>query len=140
MRPVPVSAARETRPPPEETIDKSRPSDPSAQNLYDISGALLLYYAINREMPPTLSDLQTVTDPGSLHLNDPKSHLPYFYVPDGLAREGENKRIIVCDPTPSDDGKRWCILMPHVAPNAAQSTEVSELPERIFRLYRSVTP
>ena len=111
-------------------------NDPCATRLHDIAGALLVYYALNKELPKKLDDLRAMADlDQELNFKCPVSGLTYTYVPGGLGIVGRNKRIIVHDSFPSHDGRRWCIFMSPAKPGAAQSVEVLEVQEGIFRTY-----
>lgn len=110
-------------------------TDPCATQLHDIAGDILLYYALNKRMPAELTDLQTVADADTpLHFECPVSGLRYLYYPLGLMSPDGMGAIIVCDPTPAHDGKRWCIVE-GVAHGKSLSLDVEELPEAIFRQF-----
>ena len=110
--------------------------NPSASRLHDICGEILLYFAVNREMPKTLSDLQSVMDTEvQLDTTSPTSHQPYVYAPQGLIGVGHAKRIIIYDPVPLPSGKRWCVFSADAAPGQAQSLEVVLTPESVFHDY-----
>lgn len=86
--------------------------DPCAQRLEDVAGALLDYYRVHSEFPPSLAELQAAPAPGGapLVLTCPVSRQPYRYTPAGLQSLGRAKRIVVSDPTPAHDGSRWCVF------------------------------
>ncbi|HEY8669150.1 MAG TPA: hypothetical protein VIL86_21045 [Tepidisphaeraceae bacterium] len=119
--------------------------DPCATRLHDISGLLLMYYAYNKQLPKQLTDLRPLADadtpPTPLRLECPVSKMAYVYVPAGLQAEGRSKRIIVHDPAPSHDGKRWCIFLTpptaHGGGGAAPSLEVLAIPEPLFQAYHT---
>jgi hypothetical protein len=116
-------------------------TDASAARLWDIEGALLLYYSLNNHLPRQLGDLQSL--PGldvHLELTSPLSGQPYVYVPDGLRAANKSERIIVYDPTPSSDGGRSCILIPELTPSKALSADVLHVPANIFNTYKPATP
>jgi hypothetical protein len=122
------------------TPDQAVDTDPSAQRLDDILGALLLYFRANQGMPPALEDLRTVAGFGSeLNLISPSGQ-PYGYVPAGLTIPGNNKRLVVYDPAENPNGRRWCILVSALSPGAALTAEVLEIPEAMFREYLASNP
>jgi hypothetical protein len=110
--------------------------DPCATQLQNISGALLLYYAMHRSMPASLEDLGPLADVDApLQFVCPSSGLPYVYNPQGLVSAGRNKRIIVYDAKPVHDGARWCILMAPPGANSSISVEVLLVEESDFKTY-----
>jgi hypothetical protein len=109
-------------------------SDPCATRMHDIAGVMLLYYAVNRQLPEKLAELQPIAD-APLDFTCPLSHLQYVYVPQGLRAEGKSKAIILHDAAASHAGTRWCMLMPNSLTQTSQSLEVVQLPESVFRLY-----
>jgi hypothetical protein len=117
--------------------DVALATDPSALRLNDIGGALLLYYATNKQLPDQLEDLNASGySEGPLKFTSPVSGKPYVYVPAGLSLEGQRKRIIAYDPTLTHDGRRFCLVMAlESRPNAAQSVEILSLPEKVFEMY-----
>ncbi len=123
------------------TVDHAVASDPCAAHLHDISGAMLLYYAVNRELPKSLDDLKSMADfDAPLDLNCPTSKETYTYVPGGLETPGKSKFIILHDASPAHGGGRWCILMEPAKGRAAPSMEVLLIPEPIFRGYLPIAP
>jgi len=139
----PPSVRRQQASPPGQsgTADSDRAviSDPCAAQLHDICGALLLYYALNKHLPPKLEDLRTMADVDApLIFECPVSHQAYGYSRVGLSAPNQSKRIIVYDATPCHDGRRWCILLaPVQAGGSTVSVEVLSIPERVFQIYQS---
>jgi hypothetical protein len=115
--------------------DQLTPKDRCPARLHDIEGALLLYYALKKEMPRSLDELHSISET-KLELTCPDSGLPYTYVPNGLRKRGGTKRIIVHDATMNRDGTRWCIVASDGRPGAPQSTEVVQMAEPIFLSYQ----
>jgi hypothetical protein len=116
-----------------ERIEKALGSDACSIRLGDIEGALVLYYAVNRQLPLQLDNLRT--DNGSpLPLSCPTSGRPYLYSAQGLASPGRLMRIIVWDDAPVHNGFRWCIFM---APTRTGqlSLDVRPIPESMFKTY-----
>jgi hypothetical protein len=108
--------------------------DSCEAHLHDIGGTLLLYYSVYKNMPDKLSDLQTVTNMDTpLALTCPVSHKPYNYYPQGLSSQDQERLIVACDPEPSHNGKRWCLLINPIRPGVALSTDVQLIPEVAFR-------
>jgi hypothetical protein len=123
-----------TAPPPEpERIEKALGSDACSIRLGDIEGALVLYYAVHRQLPLQLQDL--LADNGApLPLSCPTSGRPYLYSAQGLVSPGRAMRIIVWDDAPVHNGFRWCIFM---APSHAGELTLDVMPiiERMFKTY-----
>lgn len=118
------------------TVEHAVASDPCAAHLHDIAGAMLLYFAIHRDLPKSLDDLKSLTDFESpLDSTCPASKQTYVYVPGGLETPGKSKFIILHDAAPSHRGSRWCILIEPAKGRAAPSMEVLQVPEPIFRGY-----
>lgn len=110
--------------------------DPCAIRLQDITGAMLQFYALNRQLPDKLDDLRTIADVGTeLQFTCPVSHQPYAYVPNGLQSAGRNKRILLHDSAASHDGNRWCVLMAPIQNGKAPYLEVVLLPDNLFHTY-----
>jgi hypothetical protein len=117
------------------TPDEAVGDDPCATRLHDIMGALLSYYIDNNTRLPDRLD-QLKGDFGiELKFTCPASGQPYAYSPAGLYAPGKTKRIIVWDSVPAHHGIRWCILMPHMAPNTPIVPEVVPIPEKEFQTY-----
>jgi hypothetical protein len=120
-------------------VDPSTPiltSNPCANRLHDICGALLLYYAVNRHLPDQLNDLARM--PGFEHVNDftcPVSKKPYVYNPTGILDLEKNTRIIIYDAAPSHGGTRCAISVVEPRGNEALVTKVVGLPESWFVLH-----
>jgi len=111
-------------------------SAPCAARLQNIGGTLLLYYATHQQMPTRLDDLKPLADMDEpLELSCPVSKKAYLYSPTGLAAVGKDKRIVVYDPEPSHEGRRWCLFMIPAKPGQALAVEVLEVPEGLFRTF-----
>jgi hypothetical protein len=116
--------------------DQLTAKDRCPARLHQIEGALLLYYAVHKQMPGKLEDLRQVAE-GPLDFTCPDTGLPYAYVPQGLRKPGGTKCIIVHDAVVNPhDGTRWCIVVPDGKPGAAHTTEVVQMPEPIFLAYQ----
>ncbi len=114
------------------SADDAVGTDPSEARLQNIEAALLLYYSVNRTLPPRLEDLVALSS-GDLPLTAPGSNQEYLYIRDGLPIPGTTRQVIVCEPTPSKLEKRWSIVMAPPDPNGALELEPQQLPESIFR-------
>lgn len=124
------------RPTPENAVR----ADNCSNQMHDIAGAILLYYAIHRELPPTLEALRTIADT-PLNFNCPLTNQPYVYIPTGLRSRNQNKLIILHDPSAAHSGQRMCILMPDQPLNPSRpnlSLEVLPVPEPLFLPYQPV--
>jgi hypothetical protein len=117
------------------SADQAVGTDPCEMRLQNIEAALLLYFSINRTLPPRLGDLVALSS-GDLPLSCPVSHQDYLYIKDGLPIPGSPRRVIVCDATPAHLGKRWCIVLAPPIPGGAMELETQELPESVFRDYK----
>jgi hypothetical protein len=119
------------------TPDEIVNADPSAARLEDIGGDLMLFYRLNRAMPPNLQALASVTDEGAPpNTLSPGSGQPYVYSSDGLWLEGHTQSIVVYDPTLSAKSMRWCLFRGPLHPNGSFSVEVVALPDSIFQTYK----
>ena len=111
-------------------------SDPCAIRLHDISGEMLLFYAINRRLPEKLDELKAMADVDArVEFTCPVSGQPYQYAPQGLRSPGMTRLLVAYDATPAHDGKRWCILMAEPKPGQPLATWVEQLAEPVFRAY-----
>jgi hypothetical protein len=110
-------------------------TDPCAARLTNIEETILLYYSANGQLPARLEDLVSLAN-DALDLTCPVSHQQYLYFRDGLVSPGLSKRIIVSDPTPAHESKRWCIFMAPSAPGAALVLETREISEAVYNGYQ----
>ena len=104
-------------------------TDPCADRLHEISGRLLLYYSVTGKMPPTLADMRGVDSDPMPPLACPASGKPYVYNPVGLVVQGRPGRLVIYDPAPSHNGKRWGILAAITAGDQPLSSRVVLVPE-----------
>ena len=97
-------AARRDTPAPSAT-------DPCATRLHDIEGAVLLYYTLHQRLPESLDQLRPLADlDAPLEFTCPVSNQPYVYQRANLTTPGPDQRLLVYDPTPAHQGRRWAIL------------------------------
>jgi hypothetical protein len=111
-------------------------NDPCAAQMHDISGAMLLCYALNRRLPDHLQDLATFADADQqLVFTCPVSHQPYVYVPEGLASPTSDRRLVLYDAAPVHHHTRWAILMRPAGPGQTPAAWVVQLTEPMLQLY-----
>jgi len=103
-------------------------TDPCADRLHEISGALLLYCSIRGKLPDKLADLKGADIAPLPPLVCPLSGTPYVYNREGLQVQGRPGRLVVYDAAPSHDGKRWGILADLGAQLSARVIPVPEGP------------
>ena len=100
-----------TRSPFSATVD-----DPSAQRLHEICEHLLLYYAVNQALPPTLEGLRQVRPESLPPLVSPESGQPYVYHRTPIYLQGRSSRLLIHDPvrakaTIRGEPARWVVLV-----------------------------
>ncbi len=120
------------------TPDEIVSTDPCVAQMQNIAGAMLLYFALNKHLPPTLDDLKTMADVDApLSFVCPRTGEPFVYVPNGLGTVGQPKHIILYQASPDPRGQRWCIFMspPAPGPASSQTLEVVPIPEAQFHRY-----
>ena len=86
-------------------------ADRCATRLHDLCGPLLLYYATNHKLPPTLEALRSTGMDMPEELVCPVSHQPYLYNPGGLLAPGGMGKLIIYDATPAHSGMRWAVAI-----------------------------
>ena len=86
-------------------------ADPCATRLHDLCGPLLLYYATNHKLPPTLEALRSTGMDMPEELTCPVSHQPYVYNPGGLLAPNAMGKLIIYDATPAHSGMRWAVAI-----------------------------
>lgn len=111
--------------------------DPCANNLHDISGAMLVYLNLNGRFPPTLDTLEPLPGEKILFFTCPVSGRPYIFNPAGIHLVERAAYIIVYDAQPAHDGLRWAIIMDEPDPDKAPVMKVSQIPESLFLLHQS---
>jgi hypothetical protein len=116
--------------------DPATLSDPCAENLQNISEALLLYYIANKHLPPTLPELQPYADAGTtLSAKCPTSGEAYAYNPQGLIAPGVHDRLLVYDTQPVHNGHRWAIVMAPPRPAQPMTVFVIPLQDALLKAY-----
>jgi hypothetical protein len=131
----PAAAGRAPQAGPPSKSGRITNTDPCAMRLHDISGALLLYYARNNDLPPTLGDLEGVPGiDGPATFECPVSKTPYLYNPTGIYLAERSTYLVVYDPQPSHQGHRWAVTVEQPQPGVPLVTKVIALPESFFAL------
>ena len=108
-------------------------TDPSAMNLQDMSGAILMYYALNKRLPENLEQAAPLAD-APVSLTVPGTDKKYLYTPNGFLLQDRESRIVVFEPAPMHNGFRLAITMADPQPNVAPVCKVIALPESLFLL------
>jgi hypothetical protein len=112
------------------------PVDACSDRLQDLAGSLLFYYAVNKRLPGTLTDLKDVD--GNVippeQLTCPVSHKPYVYDPRGIpAGPAKPGVIVLADPEPTHSGLRWAITVEKPRnPTQPLITHLVAVPETTF--------
>ena len=110
-------------------------TDPCAGRLHDLSGLLLMYYALNKQLPARLEDLAPLAD-GEFTAACPTSGRPYVYVPQGLqSGSGGERSLILYDATPAHGGLRWGIFVAPPREGQPPATWVILMSNEVFRGY-----
>ena len=129
------SSQQVTAPPSANERTAATPSalDPCAENLHELCGTLLMYYATHRRLPETLDDLRTAAAlTPTVSLECPESRQTYVYDPDGFPRPNGPGRIVLYDAEPSHSGHRWTIAIEPVQRNDPLIPRVVAVPESAF--------
>ncbi|MGN6724818.1 MAG: hypothetical protein ACTHLZ_02785 [Tepidisphaeraceae bacterium] len=109
--------------------------DPGAMRLQDISGALLMYFALHRKLPAQLDDLKPLAEGDApLNFTSPRSGKPYLYTPNGIILQDLNQRMIVYDPAPGPYGYREAITIDEPIVGQPLVAKVVAVPESFFLL------
>ena len=112
------------------------PVDACSDRLQDLAGSLLFYYAVNKRLPQTLTDLKDVD--GNVippeQLTCPVSHKPYVYDPRGIPAGPDKPGVIVlADAEPTHSGLRWAITVEKPRnPSQPLITHLIAVPETTF--------
>ena len=110
--------------------------DACAARLHDISGLLLEYYALNRQLPERLEELAALAESESEFVPAcPVSGLPYVYLPGGLGAPGTGQRLIIYEQSPAHNGLRWVVVAAPADGDQPPSTRVIPFTEQRFRKY-----
>jgi len=107
-------------------------SDPCADRLHDLCGRLLLYFSAQRELPPTLDDLDRLDSQTPPPRVCPISGKPYLYNKDGLHVPGRAGRLVLYDAEPVHSGMRWGIMVEPGGEDQPLTGRVLLVPEPVF--------
>jgi hypothetical protein len=123
-------------------LDAITASDPCANRMHALAGAMLLYYAVHRQLPPTLDALQPFADDTGedLHFACPVSNADYVYDPAGLVARGTEGRLVLYDAEPSHGGARWGVVAAPPRGTRPPTASAVRLTEQTFRRYSPAPP
>lgn len=123
----------------ENAVDAAAPCD---ARLHEVSGLLLMYYALHKGLPPKLEDLAPLADPGQeASFTCPYASKPYVYVRQSLSLPTRQRQLVVYAPVAGRNGLRRAIVMSGPGgPQQAPSADVVQLTDERFQAYLKVTP
>lgn len=108
-------------------------TDPSAQRLHDLCGALLLFYFEQQRLPESLEELKSSPgDSEAVSFVSPVTNTPYLYTAGGILIPERDARIVIYDPSPNRANVRWAVMIDDPVPGKALVTKVLPLPESFF--------
>lgn len=107
------------------------PTHPTAMQLHDLAGQLILFQVETGKWPAKLSQLDKRMG-GKPAGIDPTSGQPYVYMPDGPRRDKLPGRLVVCQATPQPSGGRWCLLINDYGHEGQVLTYVQRVDESVF--------
>jgi hypothetical protein len=111
-------------------------SDPCAARMHDLSGLLLLFYAVNKSLPTNLSDMASLADfDVEFHDECPVSGKPYTYVPQAIPLTGSDRFLVLYDSVPAHNGLRWGVFISPPKDGKPPATWVILMSEEVFRQY-----
>jgi hypothetical protein len=84
-------------------------TDPCAEQLHEVCGAMLLYYIAAHRLPNTLHELGAFADQ-PLVFTCPLSGDDYVYRPISLQGTVDHPQLVMYDRHPVHEGKRWGIV------------------------------
>ena len=105
-------------------------ADACAERLHEACGRLLLYYSLNRRLPPTREALAAADPQSPLPLVCPLSGEPYTYLPQGLLVKGRAGRLVLYDSSPAHGGMRWGVFV--AAAGARMDARVLLVPDNLI--------
>ena len=113
------------------------PTDPCAVRMHDLSGLMLLYYAVNKHLPDRVEELEPLADADvPFNATCPVSGRPYVYAPGGLqSSEGGDRYLVLYDAAPSHGGLRWGVFVAPPQAGKPPATWVILMSEQVFRGY-----
>jgi len=132
--------------------DFSRATDPCAAQLQDICEALLMYYAVKRELPQSLDQLAPYASAGTqLQFKCPVSGEPYVYNRNGpllshslyladntgrsvnVANQVSLGHLVIYDASPAHKGERWAIVFGKDTRGTTPVASPFRIPEKVFQ-------
>jgi hypothetical protein len=126
---------------PQVPIEQALKSDPCAARLHDVSGAMLMYYALHNRLPARLEDLAPFAEPDRpLNFKCPTSGQAYAYVPGGLRSQGDERQIVLHDAAEHAGATRWTIMMQRPRGRQPAAMWVVPLPAATFQTYSAPPP
>jgi len=115
--------------------------DSCAGRLQDIGGQLVLYYSLYNQLPARLDDLRAAASVGEVSdYACPVSHEPYVYVPGGLVRPGDERRLYLFDASPAHGGMRWGLVFAPKHGRQPPLADVIKIPEPWMKQYVPAAP
>lgn len=112
--------------------------DRCAGRLHDLEGAMLMYFAIHKQLPQKLDDLRSAADIGQqLEFACPESGAAYVYDPRGLELPGREERLLIYDSSPAHAGGRWGIIAGRPRGRDPAAMWVVRIPEAAFQQYHA---
>jgi hypothetical protein len=115
-------------------------SDACATRLHELSGLLLLYYAVNQKLPERLNELEPLADADVEFRTDcPTSGQPYVYSPTGIPAAGSERFLVLYDLVPAHGGLRWGVFIAPPKDKQPPATWVILMSETVFRNYVPLT-
>jgi hypothetical protein len=116
-------------------------TDACAGNLHELSGLLLEYYLVHRDLPESLDAAIALADAlQPVSAICPASGQPYVYSAAGLVAAGESRRVVVMDPQPSHDGGRWALVTVPRDARTPLGLWVVKLSETVAQQYHQPVP
>ena len=110
-------------------------TDPSAMKLHDLSGAMLMYYALNKRLPDSIDDLRPLADgDAGADALVPGTRTPYVYSANGIVLQDQSARVVLYEPAPLHDGFRLAVRIDEPKPDRPLIARVISLPESFFLL------
>ena len=123
--------------PADHPLDATSAIDPCAENLEDISGAMLMHLNLHGRFPAALEELRPPPGTPALSITCPVTGQPYIFNPTGIHLAERAAYIIAYDAQPAHDGRRWAIIMDEPQPDKAFVMNVQQIPESLFLLHQS---
>jgi hypothetical protein len=116
-----------------QNIGKSEALDSCAEQLHELSGLLLEYYAVYHRLPEKLDDLLPLAEKGHVPATVcPVSHEPYVYDPNGPMLPGAGN-VVVYDAKPVHGGMRWGIAVAPPHDNQPLECKIIKVPEAALK-------